>query len=470
MTTSTFPLNRMAHIGFGLTYVIILTVLGVSFWGLHEAVSNFEAVIHTEQVSEELLRLFADVKEAEDHQRDFLITQSPQYLGPYKRAIQHSHQRIEALETLTVRYGRLYSEFPTLKQLIQARMALLQETLDLQRTHGTQAMVDAILSQKGMRLMNQIRDMILTVAQKDTASLTRLHHMAHEMENFTLVTMVLGMVLTFFAGLVTLWKLKQELLERYVLEQRLFEESKVAEIGRLVGEIGHDIKNMLTPVQMGMTLLEEELKDHFARLSSTDRNQTAKTRELTHEIISLTQRGTQRIQDRVKEISDAVKGRSSPPHFAPCHIESIVHNVLEALRLSAKERGILLETQNLDAVPSLLADEQRLFNAFYNLVNNAIPEVPPGGSVTIRGECVPNRDEVILTVQDTGRGMPEEIKQTLFTGKVISRKPGGTGLGTKIVKDAVDIHGGSIRVESTEGKGTTFFLHLPLRQPNKPGK
>ena len=66
---------------------------------------------------------------------------------------------------------------------------------------------------------------------------------------------------------------------------------------------------------------------------------------------------------------------------------------------------------------------------------------------------------------DTGRGMSSEILQSLFTYGAMSRKSGGTGLGTKIVKDVVDVHGGTITVESREGQGTTFKICLPKEGP-----
>jgi K+-sensing histidine kinase KdpD len=145
-------------------------------------------------------------------------------------------------------------------------------------------------------------------------------------------------------------------------QARLFEEAKLAEVARLLGDIGHDIKNMLMPVVMG--------------------------------------------------------------------------------------------------------DEQRLYNAFYNLINNAIPEVPEGGSITVRGQVDPMSKSIIVSVSDTGRGMPPEVRESLFTAHAISRKPGGTGLGTKIVKDVVDAHGGTIMVESENGKGATFHLRLPIHPPS----
>ena len=60
--------------------------------------------------------------------------------------------------------------------------------------------------------------------------------------------------------------------------------------------------------------------------------------------------------------------------------------------------------------------------------------------------------------------MPPEVRDSLFTSKAVSTKPGGTGLGTKIVKDVVAAHGGSISVDSQEGVGTTFHIRLPLHQ------
>jgi signal transduction histidine kinase len=112
-----------------------------------------------------------------------------------------------------------------------------------------------------------------------------------------------------------------------------------------------------------------------------------------------------------------------------------------------------------------VADERRLFNALYNLINNAIPEVPPGGTITVSAREEPIGVALYVTVEDTGKGIPPEIRDTLFTPAAKSSKHGGTGLGTKIVKDVVDAHHGKITVESELGVGTTFHIYLPLRPP-----
>ena len=136
----------------------------------------------------------------------------------------------------------------------------------------------------------------------------------------------------------------------------------------------------------------------------------------------------------------------------------------QTLRILADERHVALRAEGLDSLPVIRADESRLFNAIYNLVNNAIPEVPAGRIG--HGAGPPDEGKhVVLSVIDTGKGMSPEVRDSLFSYQAISRKVGGTGLGTKIVKDVVDAHGGTIAVESTEGKGTAFHITLSIDGP-----
>jgi signal transduction histidine kinase len=246
-------------------------------------------------------------------------------------------------------------------------------------------------------------------------------------------------------------------------QARLFREAKLAEVVRLLGDISHDIKNLLMPVVCGAGLLHNELNELFSSLIERELEKARASRDLCNEVIGMLRNSTRRIQDRVREIADCVKGLSTPPLFAPCRVAAVVDQVIQSLRLPAEEKGISLQSVGLDALPELLADERRLFNAFYNLVNNAIPEVSAGGSITVSGQDDPAGKGVLVSVADTGRGMPPDVRDSLFTAYAKSRKAGGTGLGTKIVKDVVDAHGGKITVDSTVGVGTTFFIHLPLR-------
>ncbi len=250
-------------------------------------------------------------------------------------------------------------------------------------------------------------------------------------------------------------------------QARLFQEAKLAEVARILGDIGHDVKNLLMPVLCGASLLKSEVDEVFPNAHNFSPAQIHKSQETCHEVLDMLSNNARRIQDRVKEIADCVKGLSSAPKFSECKLSHVVSSVFDTLQFFAEEKGITLHHEGIQDLPLIQADEGRLFNAFYNLVNNAVTEVPPGGSITIRGRIDSQDQTLHVEVQDTGRGMPAEIRDSLFSTSAISRKKGGTGLGTKIVKDVVDAHNGEISVESEEGIGTTFNINLPFK-PQEP--
>ncbi len=254
----------------------------------------------------------------------------------------------------------------------------------------------------------------------------------------------------------------QDITERKRQAAQLLEAAKMAEITRVMGNAGHDIKNMLMPVLTGANILRDELKEVFPALAHAATKDPHKSEAMCTEVIQMIESNARRIQDRVREIADAVKGVTSRPHFAAGHIGKIVDGVLKALQVSAQEKGVGLHTKGMNKLPLIPVDEKRLFTALYNLIGNAIPEVPPGGTVTISGQVITTTDVLELVVRDTGKGMPPEVRERLFTDNAISTKAGGTGLGTKIIKDAIDIHQGSIAVESEEGVGTSFHITLPM--------
>ena len=230
----------------------------------------------------------------------------------------------------------------------------------------------------------------------------------------------------------------------------------------LLGDIGHDLKNLLTPVLTGVELLRDVVKDLFGAMNSAELTHNKTNKKICDESVEIAQNGIRRLHDRVQEMADCVKGLSAPPDFALCSVGQVILDVFHTLQGLTRKRQITLRTDGLESLPEFLADERRLYNAFYNLINNAIPETPPGGSITVRGHLDQDTGGIALAVADTGRGMTPEIRERLFSAKALSTKRGGTGLGTKIVKDVVDAHKGKIWVESELGVGTTFHLRFPL--------
>lgn len=266
-----------------------------------------------------------------------------------------------------------------------------------------------------------------------------------------------------------------------LVNARLHKEARAATIMHYLGDISHDIKNLMTPGQTGAQTLEllfESAFRQFDRLQSENESpvealsQVQKAfeelRSFVPEMIQLIAYSFDAAQERVKEIAEAVKGVIAEPFFEDCNVNEVILTVLEVLRVVAERQGVSLVHEFGD-LPEIPVDRKRLYSAIYNLVNNAIPETPAGGAIIVRTEArmnvLPsNEDRVCITVADTGGGMSEEVRDRLFTDHAISTKPGGTGLGTRIVKNVVDSHKGTIRVESEPGRGTTFYIELPCRQ------
>jgi len=237
------------------------------------------------------------------------------------------------------------------------------------------------------------------------------------------------------------------------------------EITKLMGEITHDVKNLLMPLVAGTDLLADEIDDVFRHLTTMEPQRAEQSHSACEEVIAMFRNTSRRIQDRMKAIADYAAVTRVSQKFEPCTIGKIADSVMKSLRSAAEQGRVTLAVEGLQGLPVIAGDEARLYSLLYNLVNNAIPEVPPQGTVRIIGSYEAGDDCIRLRVADTGKGMPAEIRDRLFTNRLVSSKSGGTGLGTKIVKDVVDMHGGRITVESEPGCGTTFDIRLPIEGP-----
>lgn len=236
----------------------------------------------------------------------------------------------------------------------------------------------------------------------------------------------------------------------------LAREANLAAVARSVGEISHDIGNMLTHVLPYVETLEGSIYD--VRSGKPGALETLES--FYGEVRENVAAGVQQVTARTREIASALKGEVAPLDFKPGRPFDTAQRVVQSLRAAAERAGITLCTEGDSALEAVF-DSHRLWNALYNLVNNALPETPDGGSITLTVAADPDTDFYRVSVADTGKGMPEEVQRKLFTDAAYSTKPGGTGLGTRIVRRIVEQHGGTPSVTSAPGQGTTFTLRLP---------
>lgn len=145
---------------------------------------------------------------------------------------------------------------------------------------------------------------------------------------------------------------------------------------------------------------------------------------------------------------------------------TVSEQIIRSLQLVADEKGVSLELDH-QAPIMIFADKERMSQLLLILIDNAIKYTPAGGRVTVELRTITgSKPTVSITVQDTGIGIPDEHKKLIFDrfyriDKARSREEGGSGIGLSIAKWIVNAHGGTIKVESTPGQGSSFVIQLP---------
>jgi signal transduction histidine kinase len=152
--------------------------------------------------------------------------------------------------------------------------------------------------------------------------------------------------------------------------------------------------------------------------------------------------------------------------IAETDVEPIVQEAAEMIARLAEARGLRFTTVVESRLPRVQVDGEKIRRLLVNLLGNAVKFTPSGGQVELRVTWDPARRRLIFTVADTGEGIPPEDRERIFDkfGQVATRKAGhkmSTGLGLTFCKLVARAHGGSIRVESEVGKGSTFIVEIP---------
>lgn len=154
--------------------------------------------------------------------------------------------------------------------------------------------------------------------------------------------------------------------------------------------------------------------------------------------------------------------RPPEPHWGPCNIATVLDETLDLFAHSSEVTpNHRIEKRVVRHEKPVVADEQQLRQAFFNLARNAIQAMPHGGTLTV--EAFPEGQRYVVRFRDEGEGMDPERIHEIFQPFKAFRK-GGTGLGLAVVYSIVSEHGGEVKVDSAPGKGSTFTLSFPMRE------
>lgn len=228
---------------------------------------------------------------------------------------------------------------------------------------------------------------------------------------------------------------------------RLLDEVK----SNLVATVSHELKTPLTSLRLAIHLLLEEkvglLNPKQLELLLDARENTERLLATINSLLDLA-----RLQQGQKQLD-----------LEPQDMAELVRDVADIVRPRAQDKGLELSVNLAPVLPAVQADARQLGHALENLLDNAVRHTQRGGRILLDADSA--NGKVILTVADTGEGIPPEYLPHVFDR--FFRVPGqsqdhGTGLGLAIVREIVTAHGGTVAVESDVGKGTTFRISLPV--------
>ncbi|MFA5116100.1 MAG: ATP-binding protein [Candidatus Omnitrophota bacterium] len=218
-----------------------------------------------------------------------------------------------------------------------------------------------------------------------------------------------------------------------------------------VANVSHELKTPLTSIKGFVeTLLDGAIED----------------KENSREFLKIIDEHVNRLDSLVNDLLDLsyLESKEIRLDKQMINIRALAEQVLSGFKSQLKKKGVEAHNE-LDTGLSILADKSKIEQALTNLIGNAIKFNRDNGSLNIY--CAKLKDTVRLTVEDSGIGIPSKDIPRIFerfyrVDKTRSRSLGGTGLGLSIVKHIVELHGGSVGVESTEGLGSRFHIHLPI--------
>lgn len=242
---------------------------------------------------------------------------------------------------------------------------------------------------------------------------------------------------------------KQINRQKTVLETTLSElEQNSQEKDRILRTVAHDLRN---PIGGIVSLTNSMLDDDFT--------------EDQKSLLKLVSDTSSNSLELINEILEATNVSSSGIDREPVEINSLVNNSVEILSFKAAEKDQHIITELLEHPQKLIISQEKIWRVISNLISNAIKFSP--NNADIRVKVMNGSDEVKISVSDSGIGIPDNIKNEVFNIFTNAKRPGTAGeksfgLGLSICQQIMENHNGKIWFESIVGKGTTFYISLPL--------
>ncbi len=230
----------------------------------------------------------------------------------------------------------------------------------------------------------------------------------------------------------------------YQRQRAVLNASQLVTMGRLLADIGHDLRKPLTNLKGSIQIYKDKIDGKKAR-----------------EYFPEAEKEVNRLSELVKEMVEF----TNPNKYQTRRIviTEILEKSLDLLKSDLKDKEIKVSRDYPPGLPPVMANEREIYEVFVNILMNAVDSMDMGGSLELRCETVSDggKDRIRIHISDTGCGIPEEHLNRIFD-RYFTTKQTGTGLGLAIVERIISVHNGKINVKSEVGKGTTITIDLNI--------
>lgn len=249
-----------------------------------------------------------------------------------------------------------------------------------------------------------------------------------------------------------------DITERKLAEGKLVETMEMK--SQFISTVSHELRTPLAAVKEGLDIV---LQGEAGRLNKKQK-----------QFLEISTRNVDRLNSLVNDVLDFQKLESGKMkfNFAPADLGQVVTEAAESMTLVAKKADVNMSVEIKPGIYHAVFDHDKIIQLITNLLSNAIKFTPSGGKISL--VLQPQSDEIIITVSDTGLGIPKEDLPKIFQRFYRVKRPGkqiaGTGLGLPIIAQIVLNHGGRILVDSQPDIETTFTICLPKNPPKNTNK
>ena len=470
--------NSRAIIFVGLA-LVAAAVIAAALLVVRSSEADFW-LAHTIKVQQAGEALLSEVQLAESAKRGYLLTQDSDYLIEFNQSTGAIPRLFQELSDLVADNSDQGSRLDTLGPLVDAKLAEMDQTLELdQRGERTEAL-KTIESAHVEGLTKSIRGELFAFLNAERGLLNMRQKEASNLRRWLAaligVALLTAMVLTTLLAIATrhavadliarTQELEAESLRRQDAEDSLRQVQKMEAVGQLSGGIAHDFNNLLTIIMGNLDTLKRRIAD-----AKKDKNSKTIVAKLEKPVDAAMYGALSAAQLTQRLLAFSRRQALDPVRV---DMNRLVTDMTDLLKRSLGEQ-ISVETVLGAGLWPAFIDPNQLENALLNLALNARAAMPEGGCLTIEtantylddrysrrfGDVEPGQ-YVVLCVTDTGTGIPANVIDHVFEPFFSTKSAGeGSGLGLSMVHGFVKQSGGHVRIYSEEGHGTTVKLYLP---------